>query len=1129
MNAPRSISLPRTASVLSLLGAVLPLVLHAQTVNVWLTTADQQKKMMAQAAMAFTGTGTSDNPVIVDEQQMYQTVEGFGASFTDSSAYMMNQVATATAKTATMSNLFTRDGDGIGLSFLRNPMGACDYSRTVYSYDDPGMGVTDMAMADFSISHDMADIIPLMQQALQLNPQITVMATPWSPPAWMKSSGSMIKGTLRTDVYAAFANYLVKYVQAYAQNGVPIHYLSLQNEPLYEPANYPGMLMDAATQVVLMRDYVLPAFATNQLTTKFLVYDHNLDRPDYPDQVMSDPTLGNSAQVAGIAWHGYAGPVGAMLTFANKYPSKGNYLTEHSGGTWVSNQLKSDFEDIIHVMRSSGRAYVKWNLALDENRGPHTGGSNASTPLVTVHSGTGAVTYNIEYYTLGHFSKFVMPGARRVFSTNGAGIVSSAFVNPDGSKVMVAYNDTTTSRTFQVRWGSRQFGYTMPAGAGATFTWSGRQDTGYQWDAQVPIQASSFNSTQGLQTEPCADVQGGYDLGYSDNNKNAVYQNIDFGGGVASVSARIASATGVGTMELRLDNATGRRIAAILIPQTGGWQAWHTVSTEVSGASGVHDLYVVFTGGNGNGIANLNWLQFSTSSLPTAPAIVSSAYTQSVVAGHAVSFHAAVTGYPAMTYQWRVFGNHGSTWTNLADDSNYSGTASDTLTIAAATSDMNGNEYRLVATNMAGSASSAVLTLNVAAAVLTSPNGLAVDPEGNCWVTDGSTNIVEKITAAGSTTIMAGSSGQQGSADGTGTAASFRQPGGMAVDFAGNVYLADTGNSLIRKISSNGVVTTIAGSAANQGYKDGMGTDAWFNTPVCLAVDSFGNLYVADTGNSVIRRITPTGVVTTIAGTAGAKGAVDGTGAAARFNQPAGIAMDSTGVLYVSDTMNQTIRKITPGGLVSTWVGLTGVSGISDGDGANALFNQPMGLTFDFSGNLYVADSGNSSIRVVTPAGNVSTLAGLSSISGLMDGIGSAAWFNLPKDVKFDGANGLYVADCGNAAIRKVSIEGSVSTMNLILSSTGGNSGSSGSTGSGGTTSLAPNPGGSEGGGGAVGLPFFAVLAALFGLRCWRRRRPDWTVSIWPELKENGPVGHEVELPEEKMRAQRTGAAASLV
>lgn len=601
----RSISV----SLSLLLGlAITPLPSSAQTVSVWLTTGNQRTKLQQQPSVTFAAAAPSgSNTVFVDEGQIYQEIEGFGASVTDSSAYLLNRVATPAARASAMTNLFTRGGGGIGVSFLRNPMGASDLARFHYSYDDLPAGQTDPNLTNFSIAHDQADIIPITLQARQLNPQLKIMASPWSPPGWMKTSGSMIGGSLLPTMYTPFANYFVKYIQAYQAAGIPIDYISLQNEPLYVPADYPGMSMDAATQTVVLRDYVLPALSAGNLTTRVLVYDHNWDSPNYPDTVLADPTLAGSARVAGIAWHGYGGTPGVMTTLQNKYPSKGNYQTEHSGGTWVGDQVKADFEEITHVMRNWGRVYVKWGLALDQNRGPHAGGCGTCTPLVTVNT-NGSVSYPIDFYTLGHFSKFVLPGARRVYSSNATGVVSVAFTNPDGSKVLVAYNDTRTSKTFQVRWGTRSFAYTLSGFAGATFNWTGTQGGGYTVDAKSQIQASSFSSTSGLQTEGCTDTTGGYDVGFAENGDYAIYRNVNFPAGVTAVDARVASAGTGGTLEFRLDSATGPLVGYVTVPVTGGWQKWTTVTGTVSGASGLHDLYAVFKGTTD--IGNLNWFQF---------------------------------------------------------------------------------------------------------------------------------------------------------------------------------------------------------------------------------------------------------------------------------------------------------------------------------------------------------------------------------------------------------------------------------------------------------------------------------------------------------------------------------------
>jgi glucosylceramidase len=447
------------------------------------------------------------------------------------------------------------------------------------------------------------------------------MANPWSPPGWMKTSGSVIGGTLLPSMYTPFANYFVKFVQAYSAAGIPIDYISLQNEPLNVPSDYPGMSMDAPTETTVLRDYVLPAFRSNSITPRVLVYDHNWDVPAYPTTVLTDPTIQASVQVAGTAWHGYGGPVGSQTTLQNAFPNKGNWETEHSGGTWIADQVKNDFEEITHVMRNYGKAYVKWSLALNEFRGPHSGGCGTCSPLVTVNGQSGAISYFIDYYTLGHFSRFVLPGATRVYSSNGAGIVTAAFVNPDQSKVLVAFNDTSASQSFQVQWGAYSFPYTLAAFSGATFTWSGIQYGGYTVSAGTRIQVSSYNNSSGAQTESTADAGGGYDMGYASGGANAVYQHVDFGTGFGAVSARVACdpANGGncgGTLEFHLDSVTGPLAGSVTIPATGGWQSWQTAQgTASAGAVGVHDLYMVFRAPSGGttSLGNVNWFQFSGS------------------------------------------------------------------------------------------------------------------------------------------------------------------------------------------------------------------------------------------------------------------------------------------------------------------------------------------------------------------------------------------------------------------------------------------------------------------------------------------------------------------------------------
>jgi sugar lactone lactonase YvrE len=299
------------------------------------------------------------------------------------------------------------------------------------------------------------------------------------------------------------------------------------------------------------------------------------------------------------------------------------------------------------------------------------------------------------------------------------------------------------------------------------------------------------------------------------------------------------------------------------------------------------------------------------------------------------------------------------------------------------------------------------------------PNCVALDSSGNLYVGENGNGTIRKVTPGGSVTTLAGLAGSYGSTNGTGSAARFNGPNGLAVDSAGNVYVADYGNHTIRKVTPGGSVTTLAGLAGSEGSADGTGSAARFRYPYNVAVDSAGIVYVSDTLNHTVRKVMPDGTVSTLAGTAGGRGNADGMGSAARFDHPNGLAVDTQGNIYVADYLNHTIRKVTPGGAVSTLAGLAGSSGSTDGTGNAARFYYPYGVALDSAGNVFVADEGNQTIRKVTPGGSVTTLAGLAGSQGSTDGPGSATRFSLPHGVAVDGAGNVYVADYSNMTIRK--------------------------------------------------------------------------------------------------------------
>lgn len=322
-------------------------------------------------------------------------------------------------------------------------------------------------------------------------------------------------------------------------------------------------------------------------------------------------------------------------------------------------------------------------------------------------------------------------------------------------------------------------------------------------------------------------------------------------------------------------------------------------------------------------------------------------------------------------------------------------------------------------------------------AEFSSPTGVATDYAGNVYVADSGNGTIRKVTPAGDVSTNAGTAGAFGSVDGTGAAAQFSRLSGITSDAMANLYVTD--NNTVRKITPAAVVTTLAGTAGVQGNVDGVGAAAKFNGSTAIAISPAGNIFVGDTGNNSIRQITPVGVVTTVAGTADVSmpGSADGIGIAAGFNEPYGIAKDNAGNVYVADMFNFTIRKITPDGSVTTLAGTPGVQGTADGIGAAAQFCQPVGIATDSAGNLYVTDGGtvtsvlcnDNTIRKITQAGIVSTVAGMAGTSGSADGTGAAARFDGPHGIATDSAGNLYVTDSGNYLIRKITPAGVVTTL----------------------------------------------------------------------------------------------------
>jgi len=466
--------------------------------HVWVTTPDGTLKMSDQGTVAFTAGAPTATTVTIDDSRRFQTMTGFGGSITDSSAAVLYGMSPA-ARDATMRDLFATDG----LNFLRQPVGASDFVATAdYTYDDLPAGQTDYLQRNFTIAHDKAQILPLLRRAKQLNPHLTVMASPWSPPAWMKTGGSLVGGRLIDDprIYASYALYLLKFVEAYRAAGVPVDLLTVQNEPQNRtPSGYPGTDLSAAQEERVIED-LGPLLRIFGLRTQILGYDHNWnehpgdiahtppdetqDTNNYPQEILSSPA---ARWVSGTAYHCYFGDPNAQTALHRQFPDKDIYFTECSGSqssnpaNTFSDTLKFDARTLeIGTTRNWAKSVVNWNLALDPSNGPHVGGCGTCTGIITVGGASAdTVTNDAEYYALGHLARFVKPGAVRVASTsfgtvgwNGQ-IMDVAFINPDGSHVLVVHNENDNPQAFSATENGRTFTYTMPGGGLATFVWRG--------------------------------------------------------------------------------------------------------------------------------------------------------------------------------------------------------------------------------------------------------------------------------------------------------------------------------------------------------------------------------------------------------------------------------------------------------------------------------------------------------------------------------------------------------------------------------------------------------------------------------------------------------------------------------
>ena len=449
------------------------------SINVVESSDELHESLQEKPPPHFASSHVEGLTITVDDAIKYQQIDGFGASLSDSSAWLISQKLTASQRRELLQLLFDPK-KGIGLSMLRQPMGASDFALKDYTYDDMPQGEADPEMKHFSIDHDREQIIPLLREALDLNPNLKIIGSPWSPPGWMKTSGSMIQGTLLPSAYGPLAKYFVRYVQAYEGAGVPIYAVTVQNEPLNIPTDYPGMGMSAEEQANFIRDNLGPAFRAAAVKAKILTFDHNWDLIDFPIKVLSDKQA--ASFIPGVAIHCYGGNPTAQTELHNRFPDKDIWLTECSGGEWQKGRLlEEQARLVISTMRNWAKGVILWNLALNQNHEPYLGGCKTCRGVVTIDDAVtpSRIIPTVDFTALGHASKFVAPGAFRIDSSTFEQdrLESVAFRNPDGSIVLMVLNGGNSAVTFNLNWKNMYASYRLDPAAVATFRWSSSTKT----------------------------------------------------------------------------------------------------------------------------------------------------------------------------------------------------------------------------------------------------------------------------------------------------------------------------------------------------------------------------------------------------------------------------------------------------------------------------------------------------------------------------------------------------------------------------------------------------------------------------------------------------------------------------
>ncbi|WP_035668237.1 glycoside hydrolase family 30 beta sandwich domain-containing protein [Flavobacterium sp. 83] len=440
-------------------------------VDFWLTKGNQTVNLQKQTSiLAFGTTYNNYGTIEVDDSQTFQSIDGFGYTLTGGSAQVIN-LLNAQKRQELLQELFGANGNSIAISYLRISIGASDMNATPFTYDDLPSGQTDVNLDNFSLAPDKTDLIPMLKEIVAINPKIKIMATPWSPPVWMKDNTNFIGGSLKPEYYGVYAQYFVKYIQKMKAEGITIDAITPQNEPLH-PGNNPSMLMLASQQADFIKNHLGPAFQTANLMTKIVAYDHNCNKPEYPIAVLSD--AGAYPFIDGSAFHLYEGDISALSTVHNAFPNKNLYFTEQytsSTGSFEGDLKWHVKNVVIGSMRNWSKTALEWNLANNASFGPNTpGGCTTCKGALTINSSDN-FTRNVGYYIIAHASKFVPAGSVRIASTISGNLNNVAFKTPSGKNVLIIENDGSTAEIFNVKFNGNWVTTSLESGSVGTFIW----------------------------------------------------------------------------------------------------------------------------------------------------------------------------------------------------------------------------------------------------------------------------------------------------------------------------------------------------------------------------------------------------------------------------------------------------------------------------------------------------------------------------------------------------------------------------------------------------------------------------------------------------------------------------------